>query len=95
MTQVGRILNEGWSEKKKFTSQVSNPKIDKIYENAIKKGASGGKLTGAGAGGHMLFYCEKEKQNAVKNEMKRLGLKHIDFNFYKNGPKILNLYDFI
>jgi len=43
----------------------------------------------------MLFYCEKEKQNAVKNEMKRLGLKHIDFNFYKNGPKILNLYDFI
>ena len=95
LTQVGRILNDGWSEKKKFTSQVSNPKIDKIYENAIKKGASGGKLTGAGAGGHMLFYCEKEKQNAVKNEMKRLGLKHIDFNFYKNGPKILNLYDFI
>ena len=52
-------------------------------------------MTGAGAGGHMLFYCEKNKQNSVKNEMKRLGLKHVDFNFYKNGPKVLNLYDFM
>jgi galactokinase/mevalonate kinase-like predicted kinase len=95
LTQVGEILDKGWREKKNFTKQVSNSKIDKIYENAIKKGAIGGKLTGAGAGGHMLFYCEPKKQNLVKNEMKRLGLKHIDFKFYKNGPKLLNLYDFI
>lgn len=95
LTKVGEILDEGWREKKNFTKEVSNPKIDKIYENAIKKGAVGGKLTGAGAGGHMLFYCEPKKQKFVKNEMKRLGLKHIDFKFYENGPKILNLYDFI
>jgi D-glycero-alpha-D-manno-heptose-7-phosphate kinase len=95
LTKVGEILDEGWREKKNFTKQVSNSKIDKIYENAIKKGAIGGKLTGAGAGGHMLFYCEPKKQKLVKNEMKRLGLKHIDFQFYRNGPKILNLYDFI
>ena len=42
-------------QKKNFTKEVSNHKIDKIYSNAIKKGAIGGKLTGAGAGGHMLF----------------------------------------
>jgi D-glycero-alpha-D-manno-heptose-7-phosphate kinase len=95
LTQVGEILDRGWMEKKNFTDQVSNPKIDKIYANAIKKGAIGGKLTGAGAGGHMLFYCEAEKQNSLKTEMKRLGLTHVDFNFYKNGPKILNLYDLL
>jgi len=95
ISQVGKILDEGWTEKKKFTKEVSNPQIDKIYTNAIKKGAIGGKLTGAGAGGHMLFYCEPEKQNSVKTEMKRLGLKYIDFKLYQNGPKILNLYDFM
>lgn len=93
--EVGQILDRGWHEKKNFTKQVSNQKIDKIYDCAIKKGAVGGKLTGAGAGGHMLFYCEPNKQNSVKNEMKRLGLKHIDFSFYQNGPKILNLYDYL
>ncbi len=95
LTKVGEILDAGWREKKNFTKEVSNPKIDKIYKNAIKSGAIGGKLTGAGAGGHMLFYCESKNQESVKNEMKRLGLKHIDFKFYKNGPKILNLYDFM
>ena len=94
LTKVGEILDQGWMEKRNFTKEVSNSKIDKIYTNAIKKGAIGGKLTGAGAGGHMLFYCEPRKQNSVKNEMKRLGLIHIDFKFYQHGPKILNLYDF-
>ena len=69
--------------------------IDKIYSNAIKNGAVGGKLTGAGGGGHMLFYCEPKKQKSVKNEMERMGLKHINFKFHQNGAKILNLYDFM
>ena len=95
LTQVGLILDQGWMEKKNFTQEVSNHKIDKIYSNAIQKGAIGGKLTGAGAGGHMLFYCEPKKQKDVKTEMKRLGLKHVDFKFYQNGPKVLDLSDLI
>ncbi len=51
--------------------------------------AGGGKLTGVSAGGHMLFYCEPKKQKAVKNKMKRLGLKYVDFKFHQNGPKII------
>ena len=93
ISKIGEILDEGWKEKKNFTKGISNPSIDKIYDKAIKHGAIGGKLTGAGAGGHMLFYCEPKKQKSVKDEMKRLGLKYIDFNFYKKGPKILNLSD--
>ena len=95
LSKVGTILHEGWIEKKNFTQEVSNSKIDKIYLNGIKKGAIGGKLTGAGAGGHMLFYCEKNKQNSVIHEMKRLGLTYVDFKFYNGGPKVLNLYDFM
>ena len=95
LNQVGVILHEGWMEKRNFTKEVTNSKIDKIYYNGIKKGAIGGKLTGAGAGGHMLFYCEKNKQKSVINEMQRLGLTHVNFEFYDDGPKVLNLYDFM
>lgn len=95
LDKVGTILHEGWIQKKNFTKEVSNSRIDKIYLNGIKKGAIGGKLTGAGAGGHMLFYCEKNKQNSVINEMKKLGLTYVDFKFYNGGPKVLNLYDFM
>jgi len=95
LNQVGTILHEGWMEKRNFTKEVSNSKIDKIYLNGIKKGAIGGKLTGAGAGGHMLFYCEKNKQKSVINEMERLGLNYVNFKFYDGGPKVLNLYDFM
>ena len=93
LNQVGVILHDGWMEKRNFTKEVTNSKIDKIYYNGIKKGAIGGKLTGAGAGGHMLFYCEKNKQKSVINEMQRLGLTPVDFKFYDDGPKVLNLYD--
>ena len=56
----GELLNKGWLEKKKFSTSVSNSKINKLYDSALKSGAVGGKLTGAGGGGHMLLYCEKE-----------------------------------
>ena len=95
LSQVGTILHEGWMEKRNFTKEVTNSRIDKIYSSGIDKGAIGGKLTGAGAGGHMLFYCEKKKQKSVINEMQRLGLTHVNCKFYDGGPKVLNLYDFM
>jgi len=91
---VGELLDKGWNVKKKFAKGVSNGKIDSIYNSAIKTGAVGGKLTGAGAGGHLLLYCEPSKQKKVLNVMKSLGLKHIPFNFHSSGSKVLNLYDY-
>ena len=52
-----------------------------------------GKITGAGGGGHILFYCEKQKQPKLKEKMESLGLKHIQFKFYNGKPKVLNLYE--
>jgi D-glycero-alpha-D-manno-heptose-7-phosphate kinase len=62
ITAVGELLHKGWQAKKKFVKSVSNERIDMIYETALKEGAVGGKVTGAGGGGHMLFYCESTKQ---------------------------------
>ena len=62
LNQFGRILHENWLLKKELASQISNKEIDDIYEIALRNGALGGKLLGAGGGGFLLFYCEKEKQ---------------------------------
>lgn len=93
-TAVGEVLHKGWLAKKKFSKGVTNEQIDKIYDAALKYGATGGKLTGAGGGGHMLLYCELPKQQTVIQKMESLGLKHIRFSFQNEGPKVLNLYDF-
>ena len=94
ITKFGEILHKGWTSKKKFTTGVTNEKIDHVYDIALKNGAIGGKLTGAGGGGHLLLYSEKEKQSNLINKMNDLGLTHIPFNFHQSGPKILNLGDF-
>ena len=92
LTHFGELLHRGWMAKRNFTNGISNKKIDKLYELALKFGASGGKLTGAGGGGHLLLYCEKHKQRKLIAKMKKSGLTHIDFKFYNEGPKILDLY---
>ncbi len=94
ITLFGELLHKGWLAKKKFTKGVSNENINKIYDAALENGASGGKLTGAGGGGHMLFYCEKSKHDGFIQKMEDIGLKHIRFKFNDDGPKVLNLYDY-
>ncbi len=94
ITLFGELLHKGWLAKKKFTKGVSNENVNKIYDTALENGASGGKLTGAGGGGHMLFYCEKPKHDRFIQKMEDIGLKHIRFKFNNDGPKVLNLYDY-
>ena len=94
LSNFGTLLHKGWMAKKQFAPGITNTKIDKIYEKSLKFGALGGKLTGAGGGGHMLFYCETKKQKSLINEMTKLGLTHIDFSFYDHGPKVINPIDY-
>ncbi|MEM4270859.1 MAG: GHMP kinase [Candidatus Pacearchaeota archaeon] len=58
--EFGKLLNKAWIEKKKYSPYISNKYIDKIYSAAIDAGAIGGKITGAGGGGHMIFCCYNE-----------------------------------
>ena len=93
-TKFGQLLHKGWIQKKNFSNDMTNKKIDALYEKSLKLGAVGGKLTGAGGGGHLLLYCEPSKQKSVISEMKKRGLKHTPFSFHSEGSKILNLYDY-
>lgn len=93
ITKFGELLHQGWLAKKKFAKNVSNSRIDKIYDIALKNGAIGGKITGAGGGGHMLFYCEKPNQKKLEKKLHSLGLSRVQFSFYKNSSKIFETSD--
>jgi D-glycero-alpha-D-manno-heptose-7-phosphate kinase len=84
--EFGRILNAGWLLKKSLSKEISSSHIDDYYEKAIKAGALGGKLLGAGGGGFLLFYVTPEKQKAVKKALS--DLQELDFNFENFGTRI-------
>ena len=92
--KFAELLNSGWEAKKKFTNGISNEYVNDLYNLGIKSGALGGKLTGAGGGGHMLFYCEPSKQKNLIEKMTEQGLKQVKCKFYESGCKVLDLYDF-
>lgn len=90
ISSFGKILDEGWQLKKELASGIANPAIDEAYEIAMKNGALGGKLLGAGGGGFLLFYCEEEKQGQLK---KALGLRELDFTFERDGTSVIYIGD--
>lgn len=81
----GRLLHQAWVFKKKMSEKISNPFIDRIYKTACDHGAVGGKITGAGGGGYMLFYCLFERKHRVVEALKRLGVTITDFSFENLG----------
>jgi len=83
----GKLLHSAWQIKKKLSSSVSNSKIDNLYELAIKYGALGGKILGAGGGGFFLFYMKKELQkNFLDNNKKIIN---VPFKFTNMGTEII------
>ena len=83
----GLLLHEAWMEKKALSNLITKPKINEIYEQAIKYGALGGKLLGAGGGGFLLMYMERNKR---KNFFKKYkNLVNIPFNFTTSGSEII------
>tara|TARA_A100001015_G_scaffold224516_1_gene253165 strand:- start:482 stop:1891 length:1410 start_codon:yes stop_codon:yes gene_type:complete len=84
----GKLLHESWELKKMFSSQISLPEIDKIYHNALKNGAVGGKLLGAGGGGYLLFYVPSEHRMNVLKTLKSHGLTIEKFQFNNDGLRV-------
>lgn len=85
--EFGRLLNEAWKLKKRLSTKITNSDIDSIYEAAIKNGAVGGKLCGAGGGGFILLYVEPENHDRVT---KALGnFLHVPFKFDFSGSEII------
>lgn len=87
MNDFGKILHENWLLKQQLASSISNQGINEAYEIAMKNGALGGKLLGAGGGGFLLFYCEKEKQKKLANALHLLS--PFEFKFDEDGSKLI------
>lgn len=83
----GRLLHKSWKIKRSLTNLITNGKIDQIYDAAIKAGALGGKLLGAGGGGFILFYVSPECQARVKEKLRNLLL--VPFRFENLGSQVI------
>ena len=83
--EIGHLLGQAWQQKQRMSSRITTPLISEAVEHALAHGALGGKVTGAGGGGHMIFICEFEKRHVVADELIRLGLTVSEFTFTKHG----------
>ncbi len=83
--QFAKTLGKEWENKKKMASSITNKSIEKIYETAIKSGAYGGKVSGAGGGGFMFFTVDPLKRLNLINALSRFNGKVLNFHFSENG----------
>lgn len=88
LDEFGRLLDQTWKIKRKTGKVVSTESIDMLYERAIKAGAIGGKLLGAGGGGFLLFYVKPEYQEKLRKELE--DLLYIPFEFENGGTKVIH-----
>lgn len=88
VTEIGRLLDDSWRHKKRFSPAVSNPDIDSYYETAMRLGALGGKITGAGGGGFLLVFADPSRQEPISRELTAMGLQELDFDFEDGGSQI-------
>lgn len=85
LNKIGEILHFGWTNKKLMAHSISNELIDNVYTTAITTGATGGKISGAGGGGFMFFYCPAVTKIKVARAIENLGGRVQSFKFTKQG----------
>ncbi len=85
LNTLGEIMNQGWEFKKKMATGISNPEIDRIYRAAMNAGATGGKISGAGGGGFMFFFCPGNTRYQVAETLRGFGGNVQSFQFTKSG----------
>lgn len=85
LNEFGVCLHKAWQLKRSFSSKISNPWLDEIYNEAIQNGAIGGKLLGAGGGGYFLFYVSSFSRHQLMNWIKAKGLFYTPFIFEEQG----------
>ena len=83
----GKLMHEGWRLKKSISSKISTVEVDDIYSHALKAGAVGGKLLGAGGGGFMLFFVPPQRRAKVREALKKL--LEVKFSFEREGSQII------
>jgi D-glycero-alpha-D-manno-heptose-7-phosphate kinase len=87
LVRFGELMHEHWEYKKRRSDAVSNQQIDRWYSLAMKNGAIGGKLVGAGGGGFLMFYARD--RNRLRQTMIEAGLEEVRFRFDFEGTKVV------
>ena len=85
----GELLDRAWRQKRSLSEGISSDAIDHWYAAAIEAGALGGKITGAGGGGHLLLYVPPERQMAVRLALAGYGLRETPFSFDYSGARVM------
>lgn len=85
LDELGLILNRGWNYKRDMADGISTPFFEKLYNTAIEAGASGGKISGAGGGGYVFFYCPGNTRFDVIKALEKLGGKIQRYAFTQKG----------
>jgi D-glycero-alpha-D-manno-heptose-7-phosphate kinase len=87
LNEIGEILDFGFRQKKEMAEGISNPLMEDIYDTARKAGATGGKISGAGGGGFMIFYCPGNSKYKVIENLEKFGGRHRSYQFTEHGLK--------
>lgn len=87
MADFGRLLHESWQCKRSLSHKVSTSEIDRVYKAAMRAGAYGGKILGAGGGGFILFFIKPELRKKLREKLS--DLVHVNFRFDFTGSKIV------
>lgn len=82
---LGQIMHDGWQFKKMMAKGISNPEIDSIYQTAMKNGATGGKISGAGGGGYFFFYCPLVSRTKLISSLAPFGIHAQQYHFTREG----------
>ncbi len=85
LNEIGDILHAGWEYKKNMADGISTPFFEEIYETAMKAGSTGGKISGAGGGGYVFFYCPQNAKFEVSRALEKLGGRVQPYSFTKKG----------
>jgi D-glycero-alpha-D-manno-heptose-7-phosphate kinase len=81
----GELLGEAWKQKKRMSPLISTERIEELYDIATRNGALGGKVTGAGGGGFILFYCDFARKHRAIDALERAGATIVEFSFERKG----------
>ncbi|MFX1494245.1 MAG: GHMP kinase [Promethearchaeota archaeon] len=88
LDQFGELIHKGWLAKKSLSSKISNKNIENFYLTSRKLGVIGGKLLGAGGGGHLILFSDPDKKFDVIRELKKIGGVIVNFHFNPKGLEV-------
>ncbi len=89
LREFGLLLREGWEIKKRLSEKISSVRINEMYGSALRNGALGGKITGAGGGGFLLLFCPQQNQDDVRRALEAQGAREMGFEFDFQGAQVI------